>query len=389
MGSVLLILFNPLFIYTSGLAWNHDLPVLLTLLAAILYSRTVHFRQSAIVWLASGLLMGFAVGTRLSFALAVIPFTLAILLLPETPHRRKLYLLGTFLGGALLGLLPAISLAILAPTTFVFDNWTYHQLNQVYWQQQGYERASDLGSKLAYLKDVVMEPGSMALFVAFLLFGVPALISALRERQRVYSPIAFIALLIAVLLISALTPTPTWYQYFYTLVPFLVLGVICAFASLHTDERLRRWIFALFGLAVVISGVYGLPAYLRLNSAWSPDSWVPNEVHRAGMEIKQAIGDGKVATLSPIFPMEGGLHIYKELASGPFKWRIAPLLTDSQRRALNVLSSNNLEDFLNTNPPQGILVGFEGALEEPLVQYAIQHGYNPVTLSNGATLWLP
>jgi 4-amino-4-deoxy-L-arabinose transferase-like glycosyltransferase len=291
-GSVLLIVFNPLFIFTSGLAWNHDLPVLLTLLAVILYSRTVHSRQSAGVWVLVGLLIGLAVGTRLSFALAVIPFVVAIFLLPETSPRRKGYLLGAFFGGAFPGLLPAISLALAAPTTFAFDNWTYHQVNQTYWQQQWYDRAMDLEGKLVYLKDVVIEPSSMALFVAFLLLSVPAFISALHERQRVYSPLAFIALLTGVLLVGALAPSPTWYQYFYALVPFLALGVVCAFASLYTGERRRRWgTLAKFGLAVTVSAVYGLPAYLRLNSAWSPESWVPNEAHRAGMEIRQAVAD--------------------------------------------------------------------------------------------------
>ena len=39
VGAVTLVMANPVFIYASGLAWNHDLPILLTLLAFVLFWR--------------------------------------------------------------------------------------------------------------------------------------------------------------------------------------------------------------------------------------------------------------------------------------------------------------------------------------------------------------
>src|SRR5688500_816262 len=389
-GTVLLILFNPLFVYASGLAMNHDLPVLLTVLAAILCLRALLAGQpSARTWLLCGLLVGVAAGTRLSYALTLVPFTLAILILPDAVQRTKLNRLAIFLAGTLLGLLPTIFLVLSAPTAFAFDNWTYHQVNHAYWQQQGYDRAMDVVSKLAYLKDVIAEPGNLALLAGFLLLGVPAFVVALRNRQRAYMPLAFIAVLVAALLIGALAPSPTWYQYYYALVPVLAVGVVLSVSSLQSDERWRQWNLAVLGLAVVVSGAYGPPAYLRLNDNLSPESWVPIETHRIGIEIKQVVGEGRVATLAPLFPLEGGVRIYEELASGPFVWRVAPLLDEQQRSELNILSVNNLDDFLNADPPQGILTGFEDGLEAPLIEYAMQNGYRPSTLSNGATLWLP
>ena len=51
-------------------------------------------------------------------------------------------------------------------------------------------------------------------------------------------------------------------------------------------------------------------------------------------------------------------------------------------------AANNLEAFFMDDLPQGILVGFEGRLEEPLIQYEMRHEYTLMKLSNGAALWL-
>ena len=120
----------------------------------------------------------------------------------------------------------------------------------------------------------------------------------------------------------------------------------------------------------------------------STESWVPNQVHSVGIEIRQAVGDGKMATLAPLYPMEGRVRIYKELATGPFEWRVYGLLTDRQKRELDIVPVDNLEAFFKVDPPQGILVGFEDGLEGPLIEYAIKHGYTHKRLSNGAMLWL-
>src|SRR6478672_11443016 len=64
-ATVLLGLTSPIFIYTSGLAWNHDLPILFTLLATALFCGVA---RTGARWpfLVSGLLVGAATGTRLS-----------------------------------------------------------------------------------------------------------------------------------------------------------------------------------------------------------------------------------------------------------------------------------------------------------------------------------
>src|SRR5439155_1018075 len=94
-GGALLLVTSPLFLYTSGLAWNHDLPVLLTMLAIVTYFHGMGQVRSAKGMVASGVLLGLAVGTRLSFALVLVPFAGALLLMPGVSSlRSKLGLLG-------------------------------------------------------------------------------------------------------------------------------------------------------------------------------------------------------------------------------------------------------------------------------------------------------
>jgi len=38
--------------------------------------------------------------------------------------------------------------------------------------------------------------------------------------------------------------------------------------------------------------------------------------------------------------------------------------------------------------PEGILVGFDQTLEEPIVQYAVSKGYRPQSLDTKLTLWV-
>src|SRR5438445_10717891 len=78
---------NRLFRFTSGRAWNHDLPVLASLAALaapLLYDQ----RRRPRVWLGlAGFLLGAAIGARLSFAPLVALFSLFIVYQRATGHQ--------------------------------------------------------------------------------------------------------------------------------------------------------------------------------------------------------------------------------------------------------------------------------------------------------------
>jgi hypothetical protein len=188
---------------------------------------------------------------------------------------------------------------------------------------------------------------------------------------------------------GALGPTPTWYQYYHAPVPFLVLAVAHGAAALYASGLPAKWAIALLGLAALAVGALGIPGYARLDPSLRVEDWVPSRVHEAGVEIERAVGGGRVLTLAPLLPLEGGAGIYEQLASGPFAWRVAPLMPAGERQRLGVVGGDDLDALLQSQPPAGILTGLEANLEGPLVSYAQAHGYRSRRLLNGATLWFP
>ena len=93
-----LLAFTPLFVYTSGRAWNHDLPVLLTVIAIInLIDGMARPSTGRVNWHAviAGLMLGLAIITRASFALLIPAFLIGFWLgTPGTNGQRVRVLLG-------------------------------------------------------------------------------------------------------------------------------------------------------------------------------------------------------------------------------------------------------------------------------------------------------
>jgi hypothetical protein len=116
--------------------------------------------------------------------------------------------------------------------------------------------------------------------------------------------------------------------------------------------------------------------------------WKPLVIHQAGVDLRERLGDnGRVFTVAPIYPLEGGLKIYPSLSTGVFAFRTGSLLSEQQRQQQGIISSENFEAYLDKNPPNGILTGFDQVLEKPLVQYATSRGYQSYPIDKGLILW--
>lgn len=377
MGAALFLIANPVFIYASGLAWNHDLPVFLSVLAFVLLMKGARMERPGWWLFFSGLALGFAICVRLSFAPAVVPFIVAVVVV-----KRGCLL--PFTIGLTVGLLPALLLFLLSPVRFIFGNLDYHRLNELYRRQTGYSLAMTPAGKLSYLWEVIKEPGTWPLYAVSALLMLAALVGGLRGKLKGWRGLVFAPAVLASLLAGLLVPTPTWYQYFYALIPFAILSALYAMASLAGWGKWQWGALALFGLGALVGGYNGLPGYSYLSSG----GWVTTQAWQVGQEMRLAVGEGKVLTLSPLFPLEGGLDIYPEFASGPFAWRVAPLMSAGERREAGIVGPDDLKAFLRGQPPRAIAVGQESDLEGPLVKYAQEHGYKAQRLSNGMTLWV-
>ena len=390
-GCVFLLLPNPLFAFTSGFAWNHDLPVLLTL-AAVAFIFHGMRRNQGIWWaMASGISLGLAAGTRLSFASAAIPLAGCLLFYPGS-WKDKTKLLAVFILGTLIALLPAIYLFLLAPKQFIFGNFIYPQLNTVYRQDTGFYGPANpmtLVEKLEYLWNIVIaQPGNLLLFLATLFFGYSCGLVDLLRKERLLENVLLLSL-IPFLLVGSLLPSPAWYQYFYTLVPFALLAVAFGLSRLTYQQDLQaRWIWIMFIQLVLLVNFYHHEDYRRVAFLRHPDLWRPLMAHKLGQEIASYCSQGRILTFTPAYALEGGADIYPEFATGVFAWRTASYLDEEQRKELGMISDADLERFLALDPPGAILVGLEPLIEEPLNAYALQYGYRKLEIQKDVWVWL-
>ena len=394
-ATAVLLMSTPSFLHASGRAWNHDFPILLTLLAAVGQVGWLKRAQSPegplwrLLWwpLVGGVLVGVAAGARLTFAVAGAAFVLSVFLVLPWRTRRAWFAIASFCAGGLLGALPALYMFAVAPAQFLFGNLVYAQLNTAYYRQAAAAGAAGaamtLGGKLATTVEyIVTQPGNLLLV---LLAGF-ALWRA--RRQLRHAPeLLFLLLLVPCFLVGAYAPTPIQLQYTYLLFPLLALIFLAALAY---DARPRLGA-GLVAAAALISAVLAVPRYVEgLQVAFVPAEWFPLKVHARGEYLGDLVGRAPVLTLAPIYPLEGHTPIYPEFVTGVLAWRVAPLLSPEARRQVGLVALDDLAADLSARPPRGILTGLDdsdAAEEAPLLAYAQANGYVPIPLPDEGTLW--
>lgn len=416
VGVGLLLIAAPLFIYTSGRAWNHDLPLLLTIGALWVFDRVwradppgvANPRLTAKTGLSRfglsgaglqpalavcGLLLGLATATRLSFAFALLAFVLAILLTPTRrwPERRRGLL--SFVGGALVGMLPALCFLVWSPQAFFFGNLTYIGLNTQYYRSLATAPPSmTLLGKADYIWNLLRtQPANGLPLFSLVVLGIFVWRADPRARWWRLQPIALLWLC---MLFSGLVATPSQPQYFYPLWPLAIFAIVLLLGTA------QRWGSTPIALLLVAGGIAALlsrsPYQAGLEIVFSPREWYPNKLHARGQWVRTLVnaGDGQstmVLTVAPIMPLEGGVAIDPALATGPFAWRVAPFLSATERRRNHLFTPAELIAQLTTTPPRALLVGLENDdvdLEASLVAWAQPQGYLPLALPDEGTLWV-
>jgi hypothetical protein len=119
-------------------------------------------------------------------------------------------------------------------------------------------------------------------------------------------------------------------------------------------------------VAVVATAAMGLARFAPVARLWAGAEWPPVQIHRIGLRLRAACPRGPVLTLSPIMPLEGGLPIYAEFATGPFAPRAAVFLTPSERKVFKMTAMEDVPQLLRERPAAGILTGLERSLDNPL-----------------------
>jgi 4-amino-4-deoxy-L-arabinose transferase-like glycosyltransferase len=399
-GITFLYLPNPLLAATAGFSWNHNLSVLCMLGSLWLFLLSFEKKTPSYWFFASGMLLGIAVGVRAS-SITILPvYMLALIWSPGIHSWKRVIRLGLFfLLGFGMALLPLLWLFFIAPQQFIFGNFGYAQLNSAYRLDVpvAYDGnvpiygSRSLAEKFAFLwNEVITQPINILLFAGLIFFGWSVLAIHLgRKEEYAFRNILvlFAAPLVAV---GSFLPTPTWYQYFYAPLPFALLAIALglAYLTLGTGNA-KKWFLLLLIQLALLSSIIAFQDFRRMSYLRYVDLWKPKVIHQVGKDIQESIGpDGRVFTIAPLYPMEGGLRVYPSMATGVFAFRTGSLLSEEQRQQLGIISRENFKSFLDTNLPEGILVGFNQILEEPIIQYAISMGYKPQPLDRGLTLWV-
>lgn len=396
-----LLLTDPLFLWTSGKTWNHEVPVMLLVVAFLCQVGAVQ-RNSLLLSVLSGFLVSLSIGTRSTVLPVVIPFAASFLLVPEASARRRSALFGAFLLAGLVGAAPSLYSYLTSRDAFLFCNLECPRLRLADLEDIRAAETATWWRKIRYFVKEVLLPGrrdgefrgSLLLFIAFGISSIPVVWRWFRDRRATGAfdlrrfPATFSAILVPFVAFGCALPTRYQYQHWFIVVPFLALAIAEALPFVKPGANSwKGWSFLILAAASVVMNGH---AYIEpLPRAFSSNEWFGNRFHDyAAINLSQ-ITDGKLLTLAPAYAIEAGVPTYPEFAIGPFAWRLAHLVHPETRKRFHVVAPADLEEFLAKEPPAAILTGVEeDELEAPLIDYATAHGYQRMTLKKNRDLWM-
>jgi hypothetical protein len=339
---------------------------MLLVAAALLILNEKYVTRFAWRLLLSGMLLGIAIGIRLTAATAVVAF--AGFLLADGPWRRGWRTTAVFAAGLCIGLAPLVWIYFLAPGQFIFGNFHYPVLNTA-WREMGpHSRDTSPWGKLLVFGGVCFaKPGNLALLLAA---GISLAVSGYRAHPF-RRELGFLGILMLFLLVGSFAPSPSFAVYFYQPLPFVVLWLLYVNAPLLAMPKVERLRMVCVCCVLATGVALGVGAYFHAAVAFRPSAWIPVRAHDYGRQLASDVrGGGRVLTLAPIFPLEGRLKIYETYATGPFAMRVGNMVTEREELSLRLTDEADLSGFLRGDPPAAVLVGFEGDVEGPIVRCA-------------------
>jgi hypothetical protein len=388
---VVLTLANELFLTQPGMtATNNLLPLPLSLLGLGLFLFAIRDdRARPLLCAVAGFFLALAVVFKISAVAFILPVAIAALLLPRAlgfGDRMLRVALPTALGGVVGGL-PVLYYLLTDPARFLAHVVGYHVGPHArYMRLPGMAdegAAITPAAKLMMAYDIWLSAG-----VAVALVAVVALVLVVMrqpDRAAMLGPVRNPMLLVLAALFSsvvfAFIPTPGFPQYFGPPLICIPLVLAILFGALDRPQQ-RQFETVLLASAIVALVVVAPRLGQFLPRAAHPERWTAMRVHEDGRKIAARMAEagatGKVATLAPIYPLEGGLAVYPELATGPFAYRTGDITPPALAAEYRMTSPNTVGALLADDPPAALLLGFDAALEAPLRAYAEMNGYQPI-----------
>ena len=335
---------------------------------------------------AGGLALGLAASIKVNAVGFILPIAVAAFLLPAFlpfGSRIRSVVIPLALGG-IVGASPVLFYLATDGERFLAHIVGFHVGPHVaYWSAQA--GTDPVAISLMEKSEVAYRAwtGTANLFLIYgIVFIVLQLIAERSSSGRMTKLFAGPVLLAAAALIisggMSFIPTPGFPQYFAPPLIAAALLATCLYAQLDAAQR-REAAFALASaalLVVVLNVPHLAPSAKNLMAV---SKWTPSKVHQGGLAIARRLHDagleGKVATLAPLYPLEGGLAVYPELGTGEFAYRAGDLMDPTLRRHFPIASPASIGALLAADPPAALLLGFSKDLEGPLVEFARANGY--------------
>lgn len=374
---------------TGMAATNNLLPLAFSSVGAGLFLvATVAGPPKPAPLLLAGFCMAVAAATKISAVVLVPPLLAGAFLMPAgMPLRLRMsrVVLPLTVGG-LIGGAPALAVFAADPARVFAHVVGFHTGPHVaWWAQNGATEpgvAMGLGGKIQIAHALWLGSSSLVLFVVLLFL----MLIGSREQGRPGSQtvterraLAVVAAAIAATAAMAFVPSPGFPQYYAP--PLALLPFLPALAMRRLGPAYREQAAPVLLAAGLAMAVIGAPRLLPAAMTWIDlGSSTPAASAEAGSEIRErleaeGLASGRVATLMPIYPLESGLDVYPEFATGPFAYRIAGVTGPDLAEYFVMAGPEDLAELFAADPPAAILTGFSPELEGPFLQWAQAHGY--------------
>lgn len=333
----------------------------------------------------AGLFVSLAIGFKANYIFLAPPFAAAALLAPAArPLGQRLTagFIPLALGG-IVGGLPALAYLASDPQGFLAHTLRYFtELQTAYWGASTEPKLMSVPERVVLAEQIWFSNANLlALTGAFAIAAVPLATGGLAALRRFnHWQVWLLLALILLGMVFSFAPRPSFAQYFAPPIPFFILAVPVLLGRLDPGDRALAapLLLALCALALLGSVSRLLPDLPRLAT---PRKWTGVQIHRTMHKLVGEAGlkpGDRVATLSPVHALEGGLSIYPEFAVGPFVYRVAQYIPDTDRPLYRAVSEAQLPAFLAANPPAAVITGTGGELDRGFSAFAASNGYRPV-----------
>lgn len=335
---------------------------------------------------AAGVALALSLSLKISAIAFIGPVACAAFLLPGSISflvRLRTVVLPLALGG-LVGAAPVLFEFLRAPELFVAHVFQYHTGPHIaYWSG---DTASDedvalgIGAKAMLAHQIWFGGVTLLLmFAAIIVFTTSLFVGQKSAANR--GPEYLAVAVGASVALFGFAPTPAFPQYFAPLTIALLFAVlISAPRAITVSPKVMNVAFA--GIAALAFFVGAPRLAQHATKITAPERWMVSRVHDAGTRIAAAMKiagvEGKVLTLLPIYPLEGGLDVYPEFATGQFVYRTADLTNAGLLEKYRTTTPSRIAKFLSEDPPAAMLLGFEPDLEAPMAAFAEARGYRRV-----------